>query len=133
MSSPKLSSHTTAIVVDDDKDTVDFFSEYLEIKGIDIIGKGCDGREAVELYVKLRPDVIFLDVMMDKFDGLYALEEIKKIDPDANVIMVTADLREDTYKKINELGASAIIFKPFEMDAVMHAVNDLSRTMVCEI
>ena len=130
MSSQKLSSHITAIVIDDDKDIVNFFSEYLEIKDINVIGKGYDGKEAVDLYVKLRPDVIFLDVMMDKFDGLYALEEIKKIDPIANVIMVTADLRQDIYEKITNLKASATIFKPFEIDEVMHAINNVSRIMV---
>lgn len=130
MSSQKLSSHITAIVIDDDKDIVNFFSEYLEINDINVIGKGYDGKEAVDLYVKLRPDVIFLDVMMDKFDGLYALEEIKKIDPIANVIMVTADLRQDIYEKITNLKASATIFKPFEIDEVMHAINNVSRIMV---
>ena len=123
----------TAIVIDDDKNIVDFFSEYLELKGINVIGKGYDGKQAVDLYVTLRPDVVFLDVMMDGFDGLYALEEIKKVDHHANVIMVTADLRQDTHVRITNLNASAIIFKPFEMDAVMHAINDLSRTMVYEI
>ncbi len=120
----------TAIVVDDDKNIVNFFSEYLELKGINVIGKGYDGKEAVDLYVTLRPDIVFLDVMMDRFDGLYALEEIKKIDHYANVIMVTADLRQDTHVKLTNLNASAIIFKPFEIDAVMHAINDLSRIMV---
>jgi len=123
----------SVIVIDDDKDNVDFFSEYLELKGINVIGKGYDGKEAVDLYVELRPDVVFLDVMMDRFDGLYALEEIKKIDNCANVIMVTADLREDTHVKITSLNATAIIFKPFEMDAVMHAINDLYRIMVNKI
>ena len=123
----------TAIVIDDDKNIVDFFSEFLELKGINVVGKGYDGKEAVELYVTLRPDVVFLDVMMDRFDGLYALEEIKKIDHCANVIMVTADLRHDTHVKITSLNATAVIFKPFEMDAVMHAINDLSRIMVYEI
>ncbi len=121
----------TAIVVDDDKNIVNFFSEFLELKGINVIGKGYDGKEAVDLYIALRPDVVFLDVMMDRFDGLYALEEIKKIDHYANVIMVTADLRQDTHVKLTNLNASAIIFKPFEIDAVMHAINDLSRTMMC--
>ena len=120
-------------MIDDDKNIVDFFSEYLELKGINVVGKGYDGKQAVDLYVTLRPDVVFLDVMMDRFDGLYALEEIKKIDHYANVIMVTADLRQDTHVRITNLNASAIIFKPFEMDAVMHAINDLSRTMVYEI
>lgn len=120
----------TAIVVDDDKNIVNFFSEFLELKGINVIGKGYDGKEAVDLYVALSPDLVFLDVMMDRFDGLYALEEIKKIDHYANVIMVTADLRQDTHVKLTNLNASAIIFKPFEIDAVMHAINDLSRIMV---
>ncbi|MBS3921642.1 MAG: response regulator [Nitrosarchaeum sp.] len=122
----------TAVVIDDDKNMVDFFSEYLEIKNVNVIGKGYDGKEAIDLYVVLRPNVIFLDVMMDRFDGLYALENIKKIDSGANVIMVTADLREETHKKIIDLKASATIFKPFEMDAVMHAVNELFYSMVCE-
>ena len=123
----------TAIVIDDDKNIVDFFSEYLELKGINVIGKGYDGKQAVDLYIALRPDVVFLDVMMDGFDGLYALEEIKKVDHHANVIMVTADLRHDTHVKLTNLNASAVIFKPFEMDAVMHAIHDLSCTMVNKI
>jgi len=120
------------IVVDDDKTIVNVFSEFLEINGVNVIGQGYDGKEAVELYVKLRPDVIFLDVMMDKFDGLYALEEIKKIDSDANVIMVTADLSEDTYVKMTSLKASAIIFKPFEIDAIMKVLHDITRKTVCD-
>jgi two-component system chemotaxis response regulator CheY/two-component system response regulator (stage 0 sporulation protein A) len=111
---------------------VDVFSEFLEINGINVIGQGYDGKEAVDLYVKLRPDVIFLDVMMEKFDGLYALEEIRKIDPDANVIMVTADLSEATYVKMNSLKASAIIFKPFEIDAIMKILHDITRKTVCD-
>jgi two-component system chemotaxis response regulator CheY/two-component system response regulator (stage 0 sporulation protein A) len=97
-----------------------------------VIGQGYDGKDAVDLYVKLRPDVIFLDVMMDKFDGLYALEEIRKIDPDANVIMVTADLSEDTCVKMTSLKASAIIFKPYEIDAIMKALHDIFRKTVCK-
>ena len=120
------------IVVDDDKTRVNVFSEFLEINGVNVIGQGYDGKEAVDLYVKLRPDVIFLDVMMEKFDGLYALEEIKKIDPDANVIMVTADLSENTYVQMTSLKASAIIFKPYEIDAIMKTLHDISRKPVCD-
>lgn len=122
-----------AIVIDDDKNTVDFFSEFLELKGVDVIGQGYDGKDAIDLYVKLRPDVIFLDVLMDKFDGLYALEEIRKIDPKGNVIMVTADLSEDTFVKITNLKASATIFKPYDIDAIMQILHDISRKAVCEI
>ena len=44
--------------------------------------------------------------------------------------MVTADLRQDIHEKITNLKASATIFKPFEIDEVMHAINNISRTMV---
>ena len=54
----------TAIVVDDDHDTVEVFSDLLQILQIQVIGKGYDGRQAVELYQKLRPALVILDVYM---------------------------------------------------------------------
>ena len=52
------------IIVDDDQDTVEVFCEYLTIKGIDVIGIGHNGREAIELYQELKPDVVLSDVLM---------------------------------------------------------------------
>lgn len=114
----------SAIVIDDDLDTVELFSEYLGIKGIRVIGKGYDGREAVELYEKLRPDMIFLDVMMPHYDGFYALEHIKRLDPKAKIIMVTADLTSDTAKRLEEF-AVGVVYKPFEFDDIMSVVEKL--------
>jgi len=113
----------TAIVVDDDHNTVSVFSEFLELEGIKVIGKGYDGFEAVKLYANLKPDVTFLDVMMKKCDGIIALEEIKKINRDAVVIMVTADLRMDTEEKLERGNATAIVFKPFDIDHLMNTVK----------
>jgi two-component system, chemotaxis family, chemotaxis protein CheY len=114
-----------AIVVDDDKDTASVFSEFLQLKGIEVIGTGYDGMDAVELYKKLKPDVVFLDVMMDRYDGFYALEKIREMDHYAIVIMVTADLTKDTDKRLTELGASAIIYKPYDIDQIIQTVNKL--------
>ena len=82
----------TALVIDDDRDTVSVLCDFLQIKGIKVIGMGYNGLEAVELYKKLRPDAVFLDVMMEMYDGMYGLEKIKEIQSDAIVIMVTADM-----------------------------------------
>lgn len=57
------------IVVDDDPDTVEVFSEYLKLKGIDIVGTGSDGKEAVDLYQEFKPDIIILDMKMPEYDG----------------------------------------------------------------
>lgn len=115
----------TAIVIDDDKDTVSVLSDFLQIKGITVIGEGYDGLEAIEIYKTLRPDVVFLDVMMKEYDGIYTLEKIREIEPDAIVILITADLQSDTRNRLLELNASAIIYKPYDINEVMCATNEL--------
>ena len=77
---------TSVIVIDDNEDIVYSMSELLEIHGI---GKGYNGLEGVQLYNKLRPDVVLLDLMMSEYDGLYALKEIRKIDPKSVILIVT--------------------------------------------
>jgi len=118
---------TSVIVVDDDRDTVEVFCEYLSIKNIEVLGHGYDGKTAVELYQKHKPDVILLDVMMPDYDGFYGLENIRKINPDAKIIMVTADLTSDTEKKLVELKASAMIYKPYEIDSVIETIEKVSK------
>ena len=120
----------TAIVIDDDRDTVSVLCDFLQIKGIKVIGKGYDGLEAVELYKKLRPDATFLDVMMETYDGLYGLEKIREIQKDAFVIMVTADLTNDTHDKLVALDASSIVYKPYDINEIMHILNKLSSMRV---
>ncbi len=120
-----MNNFITAIVIDDDRDTVSVLSDFLLIKGIRVIGRGYDGLEAVEIYKRLKPDVVFLDVMMETYDGLYALEKIREIQSDALVIMVTADLTNNTHEKLLDLDASAIIYKPYDINEIMHILNKL--------
>ncbi len=118
---------TSVIVVDDDRDTVEVFCEYLAIKNIQVLGRGYDGKAAVELYKEHKPDIVLLDVMMPDFDGFYGLEQIRKHDPKAKIIMVTADLTSDTEKKLVELKASAMIYKPYEIDSVIETIEKVSK------
>lgn len=115
------------IVIDDDIDTVEVFCEYLEIKDITVLARGYNGKAAVELYEKLKPDIVLLDVMMPEYDGFYGLENIKKINPAAKVIMVTADLTYDTEKKLKALNASAVIYKPYEIDSVVDTIHKVHK------
>jgi len=126
----KQPDRLNVIVVDDDYTTVEVFSEYLELNGINVIGKGYDGNDAVNLYTKLKPDIVFLDVMMPEFDGIYALEKIREINPHAVVVMVTADMRNDTMVKLEEMNASSIIYKPFEIKQLMETIDKLA--LKCE-
>ena len=121
-----MSQTRTAIVVDDDQDTVMLLAEFLQIKGIEVIGKGYDGLDAVSLCIKLRPKILFLDVMMPKYDGFYALEKIRETQSDVIIITVTADLTEDTAERLVSLGTSATIYKPYDIDNIMKILDKLS-------
>jgi len=117
----------TVIVVDDDRDTVEVFCEYLEIKGVEVLGMGYDGKAAVELFVKHKPEIVLMDVMMPDYDGFFGLENIKKVDPSAKVIMVTADLTSDTETRLKELQASAVLYKPYEIEIVLETIEKVGK------
>ena len=115
----------TALVVDDDEDTVNLFTEFLEIYDVVVVGKAFDGNQATKIFRDMSPDIVFSDVMMPEYDGFYALEHIKKINPIAIMVMITGDVRSETIKKLEDLGADAIIYKPFDMQRVVATVNEL--------
>lgn len=115
----------TAMVIDDDVDTVSVLSYFLKIKGIAVIGEEYDGSKAVKTFKEIRPDVVFLDVIMNRHDGFYTLKEIRKIQPDAIVILITADNTEATLQRLQKLNASAIIYKPYDINDVMDTANKL--------
>lgn len=115
------------IIVDDEKDVVDVFSDYLELQGVQIVGVGYDGKEAVELYHDKKPEIVFLDISMPDYDGFYALKKIKESNEDSVVILITGDLTKETESKAEELKASAIIYKPFKIDKLMDVIGKLEK------
>jgi len=119
---------TSIIIVDDDKDTVTVFQEFLEFKGFKVLGVGYNGKDAVELYNNFKPDVVLLDVMMPEFNGIYGLANIRKINPDSKIIMITANKTKETKEKLTEMNASAILYKPYEIDNVVKTIKDVLNT-----
>ena len=57
--------------------------------------------------------------MMPDYDGFYTLKEIRKINPDAKVIMVTADMTSETKKKLRDLKPTDVIYKPYNVDKIL--------------
>ncbi len=76
------------------------------------IKEGNDGGVAIELFQSFRPDVTFMDLTMPGVDGITALEGIRKLDPTARVIILTADIQRKTIDKVTELGAFSVAKKP---------------------
>ncbi|WP_428325273.1 response regulator [Nitrosopumilus sp.] len=112
----------SVIIIDDDEDTVRLFSEFLEEKGINIVGNGFDGVTAVKLYKKLKPDVTLIDINMPNGSGFYAIKKIQGIEPKARIIAVTADTSTVTEEKLQKLNVS-IVQKPFNIENVISSIN----------
>jgi len=93
----------------------------------DVVGECSNGREAVEKYAELKPDVVTMDVIMPEMDGIEALEKILSNDQNAKVIMITAiDQRESLMRAIR-IGAADYIVKPFEKDRIQSSIKKVLR------
>lgn len=117
----------TAIVIDDDRDNVELFCEYLEIINIKVLGCGYDGKEAVELYAKHKPDIVFLDLLMPIYDGFYALENIRNLDSNAYVVIITAVVDNEGRIKFEKTKPNHIIQKPFDQEQITDVVAKLEQ------
>lgn len=111
-----LSNKMIFLIVDDSKISRKWLIEMIPkkiVENAEII-EGCNGEEAITLYDQHRPDVVFLDITMPIIDGFEALERIRAINPEALVVMISADRQKTTKEKVLALGASAIISKPVD-------------------
>lgn len=97
--------------------------DIIQRQGYEVVAEAANGREAVEKYKELSPDLTTLDITMPDMDGLEALEEIFKINPEAKVVMVTAIEQRDMLMKAIRMGIQDYIVKPFENDRVINAVH----------
>ena len=115
----------TVLVIDDNPDVLSLFVELLELKKFQVVGTGRNGKEAVAQFEKLKPDITFLDVVMPNTDGLYALDLIREINPEAVVVMITTDLSQDTAKRLEDLKATAVVYKPFDINDLVKIVDEI--------
>lgn len=115
---------TRVIIVDDEVDLATVLSDYLVIKGIDVVGTGVNGRDAVDLCIKHRPDFVILDLSMPDFDGFYALEEIYKIDSAAKIIVITGLLDEFTQNTLDKYKIFASFIKPTNPIDIVNCINN---------
>ena len=113
----------TALIVDDAAFMRAMLRDILASNGYTIIGEAQNGREAVEKYAAQKPDFVTLDITMPEMDGLAALDEIRKHDPDAIVIMCSALGQHTMVVEAIKRGAADFIVKPFQPESVLEAVQ----------
>ncbi|MCV0410881.1 response regulator [Nitrosopumilus sp.] len=113
----------SVIVIDDDEDTVRLFTEFLEERGVNVVGNGFNGTAAVKLFKETNPDVVLIDLNMPNGSGYYAIKKIQEVNPKARIVAVSADSNYTTEEKLEKLNIP-LIQKPFKMDQVISIIND---------
>jgi len=88
-----------------------------------VVGKAHNGREAVELYLSLKPDIALLDLRMPELDGVGAVREIRAAIPSARIIILTTYENDDDIQRALEMGAQAYILKDATLEELTACIK----------
>jgi DNA-binding response OmpR family regulator len=111
------SAETKILVIDDEKSNCDLIEAMLTPQGFEVY-TCCNPETAMTLFSKVKPDIVMLDLVMSKIDGMEILKEIKKLKTKTRCIIVTSVKDSLVIKDAASLGADDIIIKPFSMDQI---------------
>jgi len=97
----------------------------LELRStIEVVGSVANGREAVELARRLRPDVVVMDYRMPGLNGAQATAELLNASPGSRVVCLTASISGDELREIRAAGAVACVMKDEALDEIVEAIHD---------
>jgi len=113
------------LIVDDHTVVRDGLQALLTVEpGMDVVGSAADGIEAVRLAQELKPDVILLDLVMPRMDGVQAINEIKRNNPAARILVLTSFAENHQVFSAIKSGAMGYIMKDTSADELIHAIRD---------
>ena len=116
----------TVLVVDDAVFMRTTIKRMLEDQSFNVIGEASNGAEAVEMYRKLLPDVVTMDVTMPGMTGIEAVEAIISEDPNAKIVMVTALGQQKLIVDAIEQGAKDFVTKPFNPEQIIQVLTNVT-------
>jgi two-component system, chemotaxis family, chemotaxis protein CheY len=117
----------TVLVVDDALFMRTALTNMLEEWGLQVVGQGANGKEAVALYEQLKPDLVTMDLTMPVMSGIEALKIIRQQDPNAKIIMITALGQQRIIVDAIENGAKDFITKPFQPEKLKEVIFNVLK------
>ncbi|HZJ82678.1 MAG TPA: response regulator [Clostridia bacterium] len=114
------------LLVDDSPIIHKLLTRALERHGYQVCGDAKDGREGVEMYKSLKPDLVFMDITMPIMDGLEAVKHIREINPNVPIIMLSAMGDQEIIGQAKDLGVNIFLKKPFDDSKVINAISSLA-------
>ncbi|SJZ30197.1 response regulator [Selenihalanaerobacter shriftii] len=113
------------LIVDDAQFMRTMLSKVVEEDGYTVVGEAVNGVDAVQKYQELNPDLVTMDITMPEMDGIEAMEEIKKIDANADIIVCSAMGQKPMVIDALEAGAKDFIVKPIKPEKVKEALANI--------
>jgi pilus assembly protein CpaE len=122
-----MADQIRVLVVDDIPETRDHLTKLLGFESdIDVVGSAASGREAIEMAVRLNPDVILMDINMPDLDGIAATEQLSSVVPTAAVVMMSVQGEADYLRRSMLAGAREFLVKPFSSDELTASIRQVS-------
>jgi two-component system response regulator MprA len=125
---PKSSARPTILVVDDDPALLDSLKRLLEVDGF-AVTTAENGVRGLQAFRNREPNIVLIDVMMPKLDGIESVRQMRRERPDAKIVLMSGKTRlgnRDLSAAARDLGAAAI-GKPFDPAALTTLLRDLLR------
>ncbi len=94
--------------------------------GHEIVAEACDGEEAIQAYLEVKPDIVLMDVIMPDMDGKEALQKLLTMDPEAKIVMCSSIGQQALITESIKIGAMGFIVKPFKPDGILDLIRKIS-------
>lgn len=108
------------LITDDSVFVRTMLKKILVANGYEVVGEAKNGKEAVNMYKELSPDIVTMDITMPDMDGVHVVKEIIEIDPVATIVMCSAENNRTEIFHAIKAGAKEFIMKPFEEEDVIN-------------
>jgi len=122
-------SKRRVLIVDDEKGIRDALKQVLEYEEIEV-QVSASGHEAIRVYPDFKPHLVFLDVKMERMDGLETLKKLRELDPQAQVVMISGHGTIQTAVEATQLGAYDFLEKPLDTDRILLTLRNALQHIV---
>lgn len=113
------------LIVDDSPMIHNLLKKILEKNGFEVCGDAKNGKEGVDMYETLQPDLVFMDITMPVMEGIPAAKLIKEKNKEAKIIMLTAMGDDEIINEAKSIGVDIFLKKPFDDYKIVSAISKI--------